>query len=205
MTELSHGCARMFDVVVIDTPPLLPVTDAAVLASQTDGAVVVVRFGKTTKDQLGGAVDRLHAVDSAPLGIILNMVPTGRSGAYGYGYGYAPPTRTCNDPNAAEASGGASDSSISARRRRLTTIESRCHVPRVRRSVQALPRLCFRLPHRSRVPSDIAPEHPRRAEGHLRHNHRCEDCDRRRGGRGYRHRPGPTRRGHDVHHPGVTA
>ena len=90
MVELLSRVRGMFDVVLIDTPPLLPVTDAAVIASQTDGAVVVVRFGKTTKDQLGSAVERLHAVDSAPLGIILNMVPTGRSGGYGYGYGYAP-------------------------------------------------------------------------------------------------------------------
>ena len=90
MTELVSRLRTMFDIVVIDTPPLLPVTDAAVLASQTDGAVVVVRFGKTTKEQLGGAVDRLRAVDSAPLGVILNMVPTGRSGSDGYGYGYSP-------------------------------------------------------------------------------------------------------------------
>jgi capsular exopolysaccharide synthesis family protein len=92
MSDLLTTVRSMFDVVVIDTPPLLPVTDAAVLASQTDGAVVVVRFGKTTKDQLESAVERLHSVDSHPLGIILNMVRSGRGrrGGYGYGYGYAP-------------------------------------------------------------------------------------------------------------------
>ncbi|MBV9830860.1 MAG: polysaccharide biosynthesis tyrosine autokinase [Marmoricola sp.] len=88
MTDLLTRVRGMFDIVVIDTPPLLPVTDAAVMAAQTDGAVVVVRYGKTTKEQLGNAVERLHAVDSEPLGVILNMVPTGRSGGYGYGYGY---------------------------------------------------------------------------------------------------------------------
>ena len=41
-----------YDVVILDAPPLLPVTDAALLAAQTDGAVVVVRHGKTTRDQL---------------------------------------------------------------------------------------------------------------------------------------------------------
>ena len=58
------------------------------MAAQTDGAVLVVRHGKTTKDQLTGAVDRLESVGSAPLGVIFNMIPTGRSGRYGYGYGY---------------------------------------------------------------------------------------------------------------------
>ncbi len=92
MTDVLATVRARFDVVIIDSPPLLPVTDAAVMAAQTDGAVVVVRYGKTTKDQLSNAVDRLHAVDSAPLGVILNMVPTGRSGGdeYGYGYGYGP-------------------------------------------------------------------------------------------------------------------
>ena len=41
-----------FDVVIIDAPPLLPVTDAALLAAQADGALIVVRHGKTTRDQL---------------------------------------------------------------------------------------------------------------------------------------------------------
>ena len=55
----AREARERYDVTIIDAPPLLPVTDAAVMASQTDGAVLVVRHGKTTKDQLSGAVDRL--------------------------------------------------------------------------------------------------------------------------------------------------
>ncbi len=88
MRELLAEARQRYDVTIIDAPPLLPVTDAAVMASQTDGAVLVVRHGRTTKDQLTGAVDRLASVGSAPLGVIFNMIPTGRSGRYGYGYGY---------------------------------------------------------------------------------------------------------------------
>ena len=58
------------------------------MAAETDGAVLVVRHGKTTRDQVTGAVDRLDAVGSAPLGVIFNMIPNTRSGHYGYGYGY---------------------------------------------------------------------------------------------------------------------
>jgi len=98
MRELLATARSRYDVTIIDGPPLLPVTDAAVMASQTDGAVLVVRHGRTTKDQLNGAVQRLLSVGSAPLGVIFNMIPIGRSSrygygdgyGYGYGYGYAP-------------------------------------------------------------------------------------------------------------------
>ena len=64
-------------------------TDAALIASQVDGAVVVVRQGRTTKDQVRHSIERLAAVGARPLGVAMNMVPTkGRKGRYGYGYGY---------------------------------------------------------------------------------------------------------------------
>ncbi|WP_182524742.1 polysaccharide biosynthesis tyrosine autokinase [Nocardioides dongkuii] len=95
MTELLNEARRKYDVVIIDAPPLLPVTDAALFAAQSDGALVVVRYGKTTKEQLSQLVDRLKQVDAAPVGVVMNMVPprSDRAG-YGYGYGYAPDSAT---------------------------------------------------------------------------------------------------------------
>ena len=91
MSDLLTQLRRDYDIVIIDAPPLLPVTDAALLASHADGALLVVRYGKTTKDQLAQATERLAQVDAAPIGVILNMVPQSRlRGSYGYGYGYAP-------------------------------------------------------------------------------------------------------------------
>lgn len=81
------------DFVLIDAPPLLPVTDAAIIASKVDGAILVVRHGETTHDQLRGAAERLAAVDGRLIAAIVNMTPTNKSSAgygYGYGYGYAP-------------------------------------------------------------------------------------------------------------------
>jgi receptor protein-tyrosine kinase len=76
-------------LVLIDAPPLLPVTDAALLAAQADGAVVVVRHGRTTRDQLQHSLERLEAVDAKALGVVINLAPSrkNRTG-YGYGYGY---------------------------------------------------------------------------------------------------------------------
>jgi Mrp family chromosome partitioning ATPase len=81
--------------VILDAPPLLPVTDAALLAAHADGAIVVVRHGKTTRDQLEHALDRVEAVDGKIAGIVMNLIPSKKKGGgygYGYGYGYAPQT-----------------------------------------------------------------------------------------------------------------
>lgn len=88
MGDLIDKLRPQYDVVVIDSPPLLPVTDAALLAARSDGALIVVRHGKTTTDQLRHALERLHAVDSRAVGVVINMVPTRGNGSYGYGYGY---------------------------------------------------------------------------------------------------------------------
>jgi capsular exopolysaccharide synthesis family protein len=79
-----------YDIVLVDAPPLLPVTDGALLAAQANGAIMVVRRGKTTRDQLSEAYQRLMSVDARVLGAVLNMTPERGSDSYGYGYGYAP-------------------------------------------------------------------------------------------------------------------
>ena len=74
-------------MVLIDTPPLLPVTDAAVLTARTDGALVVARAGRTTIDVLDRALQNLERVKGRGLGVILNSVP--RKGAHKDQYAYA--------------------------------------------------------------------------------------------------------------------
>jgi tyrosine-protein kinase len=90
MERLLQQLRAEFDLVILDAPPLLPVTDAALLAAQTDGALVVLRHGKTSRDQLTHALERLDQVDAKALGLVFNMVPGTRTGGghYGYGYGY---------------------------------------------------------------------------------------------------------------------
>jgi capsular exopolysaccharide synthesis family protein len=78
-----------FEVVIIDSPPLIPVTDASLLATRADGTLVVIRHGRTTRDQLLVALERLRQVDVTPVGVVMNAIKT-RTQSYG-GYGaYTP-------------------------------------------------------------------------------------------------------------------
>jgi capsular exopolysaccharide synthesis family protein len=93
METLLLDLRTRYDIVILDAPPLLPVTDAALLATRADGAVVVVSHGRTTRDQLSTAIERLESVDANTLGLVMNLTPIKKSGGsygYGYGYGYAP-------------------------------------------------------------------------------------------------------------------
>ena len=95
-----------FDVVLFDAPPLLPVTDAAILARTVGGTIVVCAAGRTHKNQLKGALTALRNVDAPVSGIVLTMLPTkgpdaygyGRYG-YGYGYGYGPTAEAVVEPS----------------------------------------------------------------------------------------------------------
>lgn len=83
--------ARVFDVVLIDCPPLLPVTDAAILSRHVTGVIVVAAAGKVNRTQLSGALSMLEQVNASVSGVVLTMVPTkGPDSAtrYGYSYGY---------------------------------------------------------------------------------------------------------------------
>lgn len=75
-----------FDVVLIDCPPVLPVTDAAALANRVDATLVVVTAGTTTRKSLHRAVELLGQVNAPLIGTVLNSA-RGES-AFGYGYGY---------------------------------------------------------------------------------------------------------------------
>ncbi|MET0887058.1 MAG: polysaccharide biosynthesis tyrosine autokinase, partial [Mycetocola sp.] len=89
MADMMDLFRREFDAVIFDAPPLLPVTDAAILAKGVGGAIVVVAAGRTHKNQLRGAVSALENVDAHVAGVVLTMLPTKGPDAYGYGrYGY---------------------------------------------------------------------------------------------------------------------
>lgn len=89
MCDVLGKLKAQFDVIIVDAPPLLPVIDSALLAAQSDGALLVVRHGRTTRDQVRSSVERLGHVNGRLLGAVLNMTPS-RTDSYGYGYGYAP-------------------------------------------------------------------------------------------------------------------
>ena len=89
-------------LVVLDAPPLLPVTDAALLAAIADGAMVVFAIGQTYKEQARLAKRRLEQTGGRMLGVVLNRAPLRGLGAvvYGYGYGSYTSDYESKDPHA---------------------------------------------------------------------------------------------------------
>ena len=79
---------REFDYVIVDSAPLLAVTDSAILAAGADGALLVARYGQTKREQVSHATGNLKDVGAKLLGAVMTMVPARGSGAYGYSYKY---------------------------------------------------------------------------------------------------------------------
>jgi succinoglycan biosynthesis transport protein ExoP len=86
MTELLERLHAEYDLVVFDTPPLLPVSDAAVLGVQVGGVALVAASGQVQRAQLDAAIRSLERVNARVVGVIVTKVP--RRGTDGYGYGY---------------------------------------------------------------------------------------------------------------------
>jgi len=90
MANIIRKLEARFDYVLIDAPPLLPVTDAAILSTVVGGAVVVVGSGVVHKEHLRRALEALQAVNGNTLGVVLNRIPNGDGRGYGdYRYEYA--------------------------------------------------------------------------------------------------------------------
>ena len=77
-----------FDYVIVDSSPLLAVTDAAILAADADGVLIMARFGQTKREQLAHAVGNLKDVGAPLLGAVFTMTPARGSASYSYSYGY---------------------------------------------------------------------------------------------------------------------
>ena len=75
-----------FDYVVVDSSPLLPVTDAVILSTAVDGVLVIARFSKTKSEQLASAIGNLRNVGARILGTILAIVPARSNDSLYYGY-----------------------------------------------------------------------------------------------------------------------
>ncbi|MBD5786518.1 polysaccharide biosynthesis tyrosine autokinase [Cellulosimicrobium terreum] len=86
MRGLLKAAREAYDVVVIDTPPLLPVSDAAVLATMADGTILVVGGKRVRRQQLRQSLRSLSAVGGRILGVVMTFAP--RSGLDGEFYGY---------------------------------------------------------------------------------------------------------------------
>jgi polysaccharide biosynthesis transport protein len=107
--EVLEQCAEKFERVIIDSPPAVPVTDPAILATYCDGVVLVVRSGRTQQDHAQRARRNLADVGARIIGVVLNDTELSRGGyggyryGYGYGYTYGPSKKQVSKTAAAEA------------------------------------------------------------------------------------------------------
>jgi len=83
--------AKRFDRIILDSPPIQPVTDAIVLSKRVDGVIMVVRASKTMRDELRRSTRMVRDVGGSIVGVIVNELDARDSGygygGYGYGYG----------------------------------------------------------------------------------------------------------------------
>ena len=89
MKGLVEQLKAQADLLILDSPPCLAVTDAAVLASQVDGVLLVVDAGVTRRGLAARAVEGLQKVGANILGVVLNKVSARRGGYYYYYYYYS--------------------------------------------------------------------------------------------------------------------
>jgi capsular exopolysaccharide synthesis family protein len=83
--DLIDRLTRRAEIVILDSPALLPVSDAAVIARRTAAVLMVARTSSTRAEQLDAAAEYLRAVGRQPVGAVLNGVPARIGRAYVYG------------------------------------------------------------------------------------------------------------------------
>lgn len=100
MEQMLNELSEKYDAILIDTPPVNVVTDAMELAKSVSGIVLVVRYGRTTDEDVDNVFKRVELANMNLLGFILNGVKSKHAGYYskyskgkyyykkGYGYGY---------------------------------------------------------------------------------------------------------------------
>ncbi|WP_151736556.1 CpsD/CapB family tyrosine-protein kinase ['Paenibacillus yunnanensis' Narsing Rao et al. 2020] len=86
MNALLQELRQLYDVVLVDTPPLLAVTDAQIIASKSDGVIMVVSYGKVKREIAAKAKSNLDRVGAKMLGVVLNNVKRKASEGYYYYY-----------------------------------------------------------------------------------------------------------------------
>ena len=121
--DLIQRLRTSYDMIIVDAPPLLPVADASVLSTLADGTILVVRHGRTTRDQAADAIKRVEQVGGRVYGVVVNMVAKRAVGSYYYYYyeetsptGKSPGKRAKDGKDAKDAKGAEKD--LKVRRRR---------------------------------------------------------------------------------------
>jgi polysaccharide biosynthesis transport protein len=88
MAAICSALSQQFDHIIIDSPPVLAVTDATIMAGLVDGVVLIAESGRTHRAGLMRTRAILENAGARVLGVVLNKLDVRHEGYYGYGYGY---------------------------------------------------------------------------------------------------------------------
>jgi succinoglycan biosynthesis transport protein ExoP len=90
MRDVLTALEERFDLVLIDSPPVLPVSDAVILTAYADAVLLVVAAGQTRRNELKRTIERFAQTNAPVLGVVLNKVARQNGyGDYGHSYGYS--------------------------------------------------------------------------------------------------------------------
>lgn len=84
MDMLLEKLSEIYDLIIIDSPPILAVTDAQIISTKVDGTLIVVRAGKTKIETLASAKSILDKVNAKILGAVLNESENSKESYYSY-------------------------------------------------------------------------------------------------------------------------
>jgi tyrosine-protein kinase Etk/Wzc len=88
--ELLDRLSKQFDLVIVDTPPFLAVTDASIIASEAGSSLLVLRSGMQSEEEIADTVKKLARAEGRIAGAVFNGIPLRRSNrGYGYATNYA--------------------------------------------------------------------------------------------------------------------
>lgn len=88
MQSLIERLKTKYDYIILDTPPVIMVTDAQIISKYADGSILVVASGEADREAAAKAKEQLEKVDAKIIGVVLNKLETNRRGYYGYYYHY---------------------------------------------------------------------------------------------------------------------
>ena len=88
LSKFLNFARQNYDFIIVDSPPLLPVSDSLAIAQLSDGILIIVRAGVTRIAQLAGVLSRIKTIGGDPVGAVLNMIPEDARDYDDYGYQY---------------------------------------------------------------------------------------------------------------------
>ena len=86
MEAFIQSVSNQYDFIILDAPPVLPVTDAMVLSKLADGVIFVIKYGHVPRDKAKSAVESLERIGTKFLGAVINDIPEKGIGYYGNEY-----------------------------------------------------------------------------------------------------------------------